>query len=534
LVGRREGVDETQESPGARAQGEAMENLGRLASDRGLQRWKRGLSVSFVALMLAGPAAAQGVVKIGTNNLPVTRGDPTTSLTFQYLYVWQSMFDALTIVDEQGKPQPRLAASWQNISPTTWQFKLRPGVKFHNGAPLTAEAIVTSVEVLISDDGKVKGGPVYGALRNLAGAKRIDDMTVEISTATPGPILPSELAALRIAEPKAWTQLGREGFSRQPAGTGPFRQVSWDDTKIVLTRFDDAWIKPKVDGLEILNLPEMASRVQAFASGQIDVAWTLSADTKSQVERAGGRLSVGPTPSVAAMMIHAQKPGPTQDKRVRQAFNYALNKAYADTLFGGLAKAGSQPGASSVRGYQADIKPYPFDTAKAKQLLTEAGYPNGFPLSAEIVITGAKDMYEAVANDLARIGVPTVLKPITLPDLLARRDGRKEFEAELFGYNFGGQPSNDMMRGINSFHSCLFPRKWTCFPEIEPVIAMVNAEFDEKKRDAGLRQIAQYYHENAPGIWLEEQIEIDAVSAKVRNYRNVNWVINFPEWELAR
>lgn len=480
------------------------------------------------------PAAAQQSVKIAINNMPPTRGDPTTSLTYQFGYVWQAMFDSLTRVDDSGKAQPALAESWRNVSPTQWEFKLRPGVTFHNGEPLTADAIVLALQTLISDEGKTKSGVVFGTLRSVAGARRIDDQTVEVTTANPAPILPNEIAALKIAAPKAWSSLGREGFARNPAGTGPFQQVSWDDSKLVLKRADNAWRKPKLDGMEILLLPEFASREQAFTSGQVDIAWSLAADSKDKVERAGGKLVIVPTPSINALLFHAQKPGPTQDKRVRHALNYALDKSYTETLMGGFTTSASQPAGKTVRGFQSDIKPYEYDPAKAKALLAEAGYANGFSGLAEITLVGSKDIFEKIAADFSKVGVQVEMRIITLNDLLARRDGRKEFDGAMFNYNFGAQPSGDMMRSLNSFHSCNFPRKWTCFPEIEPTIAMVNSEFDEKKRNEGLRKIAQYYRDNAPAVWMEEQIEIDGVSNKVRNYRNVNWVINFTDFDIAR
>ena len=130
---------------------------------------------------LAGSSSAE-TLKIATDNLPPSRGDPHTSLSFQVLYVWQTLFDALTVVDVAGTAQPSLALSWENKAPDTWHFRLRPNVKFHNGRAFNADAIVHSVSYLISDEGKANSGIVYGSLRHLAGATRIDDLTVEITS----------------------------------------------------------------------------------------------------------------------------------------------------------------------------------------------------------------------------------------------------------------------------------------------------------------------------------------------------------------
>ncbi len=509
-----------------------LATLQRSASDLFRKVSTVGAGVTAVAL-LAGSAATAEPLRIATPDLPPAFGDPQSSSSFQFLYVYQSLFDALVTVDGKGIAKPALAVSWENKAPDVWHFRLRPDVIFHNGQPFNADAIVSAVNYMMSDEGKTNS--VYGSLRFLAGASKIDDLTVEIRSNVPTPILPHQMSVLKIVEPKAWAELGKAEFSKNPSGTGPFRVTKWDRERIESARFKDAWRLAKLDGVTWLELPEPAARVQAFASGQIDVALALSADSQEAVERAGGRLNAGPTPSNAVFMFNMARPGPAQDVRVRQAFNYALDKSFVDTLFHGLAAPASQPAARSVQGYQDDIKAYPFDLEKAKQLLAEAGYPDGLDVVGEIVMTlpDLVNVQQLLSASLKKIGVNLELRVITLPDLIARVTGAKEIEGELFVFNFGAAPSGDMMRSINAFHSCGFARQWTCFPEIEPTIKMVNEEFDPAKRAAGLRKVAQYYHENAPAVWLFEQVELDAVAAKVKNYRNENWIISFTDMELT-
>ena len=484
------------------------------------------------ALLLGGAASAEPL-RVATPNLPPALGDPHSSSSFQFLYVYQSQFDALTTVDVNGVAQPALALSWENKAPDTWRYSLRPGVTFHNGETLSADAIVASVNHMMSDEGKKT--TVYGSLRFLASATKIDDLTVEIKSTVPTPIMPNQISVLQIVAPKAWAELGKAEFSKNPSGTGPFRVTKWDREGIESVRYKDGWRLAKLDGVTWLELTEPASRVQAFASGQVDIALALAADSQDEVERAGGRMNAGPTPSNAVFMFNMAKPGPAQDIRVRQAFNYALDKSFVDTLFHGHAAAASQPAARSVNGYQADIKPYPYDPEKAKSLLAAAGYADGLDVVGEIVMTlpDLVAVQQILAQNLKQIGVNLELRVITLPDLIARVTGAKEIEGDLFVFNFGAAPSGDMMRSINSFHSCGFARKWTCFPDIEPTIKAVNAEFDPVKRAAGLREVAQYYHEHAPAVWLFEQVELDAVAAKVKNYRNDNWIISWTDMELT-
>lgn len=485
------------------------------------------------ALLATTPLSAADL-RVGTGDMPASRGDPNTSLSYFLLFAWGTMFDTLTYADGKGVAQPRLAATWKNTSPTTWEFTLRPNVKFHNGEALTADAVAHTVNYLVSEDGRKNSGIVYNSLRNLASARAKDPLTVEITTAAPGPITPNELSALKIVAPKAWTDLGRAGFMKDPSGTGPFRQVSWDDSKLTVAKFRDSWVQAKVDGIAMVLLPETAARTQALLSGQTDIAITVAGDSRRQIEAAGYRVVVGPTQSVNALPFNMLRPGPLTDVRVRQAINYAIDKSFVQTLLGGTTVVAGQPAPSSVNGYQADIKAYPHDPAKAKQLLAEAGHPNGFKLTAEIVtvIADSATVFQWVSSNLKQVGVDMELKVISLPDLVQRAAGVKPLEGDLVYINYGANPSGDMMRSINNFHSCN-AKRWTCIPEIEPTIKAVNEEFDRAKRNEGLRKIAQTYHEQAPAIWLQEDVQIDALSGKVRGYKNENWQIFWEDVELA-
>jgi peptide/nickel transport system substrate-binding protein len=494
-----------------------------------------------VAALLADLATVSAVevraqtLRVANLDSPPNRGDPHSGLSYQHVYTWEALHDSLTSVDPDGKPVGRLAASWENKSPDTWVFKLRPGIKFHSGQPFTADAIVSSVRYITSDDGKTQAAAVQGSLRHLVSASKVDDLTVEVKTTGPSPILPWEIGALKIVDNKAWADLGRENFGKTPSGTGPFRVTSWDNTKMEATRFMDGVRKPKVAGLLIYFMPETATRVQAFQSGAVDIALGIGSDSRAAVQAAGGTINTGPAPSVSVLTFNQTKGGFTTDRRVRLAMNLAVDKSYTQTLLGGFGRPANQPAARTVNGYQADIPPYAFDPERAKALLAEAGYKDGLKVVAEIVTNNADltNTYQHVAQNLSRVGVNMELRIISLPDLVARVNGAKQSEGEMHVFNYGSNPSIDMMRSINAFHSCEAPRKWTCLPEIEDTIKMVNTEFDPAKRAAGLRRIAQFYHEQAPAIWLYEQYELDAVSNKVRNYKSENWRINWADIELG-
>ncbi len=493
------------------------------------------VAVATAALVFGSVGAPAQTLRVSNIGNPPNHGDPTTSLSYQHSYTFEAMFDALTTVDGDGSVKGRLATGWTNVDPTTWRFTLAPGVSFHAGAPFNADTIVWAVKNLQSDDQKKFGGSVYGSLKHIVDAKKVDDLTVDIVTERPAPILPNEISAFRIVDPQAWVDLGRDKFGNNPSGTGPFRATSWDETKTDMVKFDKGPRRAKIDGILMYFQPEAATRVQAFQSEAVDLAFGIPTDSVKLIQQAGGTVNAGTTPSVAVLVFNENMGGFTKDKRVLQAINYAIDKSFIDTLFNGFGQASGQPAAASVNGYQADIKAYPYDPTKAKQLLTAAGYPDGLKVVAEIVNNNADltNLYQQVAQDLKKVGIDMELKIISLPDLFGRVTGAKPFEGEMHIMNYGSNPSIDVMRSVNAFHSCNARAKWTCLPDAEAAIEGANTEFDPAKRAAYLRNIAEVYHEEAPVIFLYDQFELDATSKKVGNYKNENWRINWADIAMS-
>lgn len=208
---------------------------------------------------------------------------------------------------------------------------------------------------------------------------------------------------------------------------------------------------------------------------------------------------------------------------------------FVDVVMNGTTSITGQPGTPSINGYFEDIKPYPYDPDKARALLAEAGYGNGLKLIGELVTAQGdwKDIIQFVSDDLKKIGVEFEVRAITLPDLIARvRDTSKFEDAVVFSFNYGSEPTMDIMRSINGLHSCNSPMKWTCFPEIEPTIKAANEEFDPEKRREHLREIAQYYHDNAASLFLFESVDLDAVKSYIKDYKPVNRLINWSDVRL--
>ena len=487
------------------------------------------------AAAVAMPAEAQ-TLRIASSDFSPARGVPV-SVSRQSLYAFEAYMDPLTTVDGKGVANPKLALSWAvQDDKKVWRFKLRPGVTFHNGRPWNADAGVAAVEYLLSDEGKRLMASVGANTRSVAGARKVDDLTLEILTHAPDPILPNSISVLYVMEMKAFAEMGGAGpFGMKPVGTGPLQVLNWDDQQIETKRHDRSWRKVAYDGITFLNLPEMPARSQALISGQVDIALTINKEMRQAVERSGSKMYAEYAPSVNALIINHPKHPAFKDKRVRQAFNHALDKRIVQELYGEDAKAGSQPAAHSVRGFQPDIKPYAFDVAKAKALMTEAGFANGFTINGEVQSgSGTVEIYEFAAQSLQKIGVTLSLNVITTADIIAKINGSRPWEGVVFGMNFGSAPIGDVMRPVNSFHSCAQPQKWICYEDMEPLRNLINTEFDEKKRDAGLRELALRYHDDPPVIYLDETVVYHGHSNKISGFRSENFLISYDDIKIAK
>ncbi|MBL8628398.1 MAG: hypothetical protein JNM81_02140 [Rhodospirillaceae bacterium] len=475
-------------------------------------------------------------LRVGVLTLPPDKGYPYNSTGIPTIYTYRAIFDGLTYVTEAGQVEPFLATSWEQVDPLTWRFKLREGVSFSNGKPFTAEAVAFAVNYVARP-----GGEADAVTRELVGLKSAEaegPYSVLIHTSRIEPLLPASLEQLLIVEPGAFQTLGREKFAETPVGTGPFKIVKWEPAKVDLETFTGSWRAPSVQKLEIIALPDTSSRVQAIASGQIDIGVALGYENQVALEAAGARAHVSGTASTLAatfILTHVPKDHPLQDKRVRQALNYAVNKeAYIKALFGGLTKPASQPTTASGFGFNADVTPYPYDPERAKKMLAEAGYPNGFSFTNQVTNGGGAalaEVYQQVAADLAKVGVTMNLQVITIPQLL-RLTQEGSWSSEAFGMNFSAERTTDALRPTR-MHSCLRPKPWYCDKDLTAKIEKAYNTGDLDERRALTQEIMANYHDEAPGIWLHEVIMFEGLSKRVKTYKVDNTFIRYDLVELA-
>jgi peptide/nickel transport system substrate-binding protein len=416
------------------------------------------------AALLAAPAAAQ------TLSLAVSA--PPASIDPQYYTLTPSimlsshMFEGLVQRDEKARLRPSLAASWRTVDDTTWEFKLRPGATFHNGAPVTAEDVAYSVQRVPTVQSP-SSFAVY--TRAIAGVEVVDAETIRFRTATPYPLLANDLASVFIIPRSLGAGVASAAFASDKVaiGSGPFRFVSYaPNDRVVMTRNEAYWgAKPEWQRVDYRIITNSGARVAALLSG--DVAMIDNVPTQDLGKlRTDSRISIsegtslrliflgldvfrdGATPDVTGPNGEALDKNPLQDRRVREALSIAINRpAIAQRVMENASVPAGQFMPDGAFGHDPAIPVPRFDQERAKKLLAEAGYPNGFT----VTLRGPNDRYvndaqilQVVAQMWARIGVKAAVDAQPLATLIGRLN-RFDASAYLLGWsNSTGEPSTSL------------------------------------------------------------------------------------------
>jgi peptide/nickel transport system substrate-binding protein len=357
-------------------------------------------------------ADAQGTQITIAQPAEATTMDPgrsTQVLTVNYFY---NLYDTLTRWDTSLKLVPGLATSWKSVSETAWEFSLRPNVKFHDGAPLTAEDVKASIERTLVPGRTI----VQSGFATIEAVEIVNPATVRVVTKKPDPLVPVRMAQMgaQILPARFTTEAGAKDLAKKPIGTGAYRFVEWvKDERLVMEANRDWWgwegKAPAIDRVIWKPIPEDFPRIVALDKGEVDIITNVPPDQIKAIEN--GRLTrVVSTPATrfVALTMNASQP-PLSDKRVRQALHYALDvNALIKNLFGGQGKPFSGGLADTDFGYNAALKPYPYDPARARQLLAEAGFGSGLDVtihSGTGTMVNDKHLVEAIADMWSKVGV---------------------------------------------------------------------------------------------------------------------------------
>ena len=466
------------------------------------------LVAALLAVLVAAAPARGETLRVGIASLPPSYGNPFMANGLPGTLTWHQLFDGLTALDENGRVAPGLAVSWSLEQPTRWRFTLRPDAVFSNGRPFTAEAAKATFDWLNSEAGR--GTVVANELRGIARVSVVGPHELVIETTRPDPILPNRLAAIMIVEPQAWRELGPHGFARRPVGTGPYRVERWQNANgaAVLVANPHAWDPPAIGRVEIYPLSDHASRLQAAVSGQLHVAGSMRPEHIATFERRGFSAMVDPIKQVLSIAfdLTGHPDSPMQDRRVRQALNHAVDRqAIAELITYATTRPASQGAAPGTFGHNPNIEPYAYAPDRARALLAEAGYADGFAFTATVVIGSyANDLeiYQKIQQDLAAVGVEVTFDGTIFANWI-RHYLFGTWDSEAFGLSWNSTPYNDALRPMEYF-SCKKANPFFCDQTMMPDIQAAATELDRTRRERLLQDLQSAFHDAAPCLFLLE------------------------------
>ncbi|WP_421998579.1 ABC transporter substrate-binding protein [Reyranella sp.] len=481
----------------------------------------RRFLASFVVAALAVGAGAPGAhakdslvvgASLFTDSIAPTGGAYITlSLCYQ---TW----DPLIARDSDDKLIPALAEKWEAISPTQWRFHLRKGVKFHDGTPFTAADAKFTIDYVI--DPKT----VYARKTRIAGVvgtEVVDDYTIDIKTAKPAPLLLRGLADIPI-ESKAHTE--KVGFAeahKKPMGTGPFKFVEWvagDHYDLIANEayWDGA---PAVKKLRIRAIPEGATRVASLVAGETDIIEEIPVDLLPSVEKRKNLKVDAVESSVSLVQTFDTRKPPFNDVRVRIALDYAIDKqTLLKQMLGGYGSVlDGQLVTKSTFGYNPNIKSRPYDPAKAKALLAEAGYPKDFQNKINTLsgrYLSDVDIANAVAGMMTEAGVKTSVNVVeggVWSQLDRSRDQGPMYQVGWF--SVGDADFNTV------WYTEVGKRNYWSNAEFDKLWAEARSTLDEAARLKAYNRMMEIMHEEMPSIFLFGLPRISGRSDKVSGWK---------------
>jgi peptide/nickel transport system substrate-binding protein len=488
------------------------------------------LSFFFVFCATAASFAADLTIGIGAD---VTAIDPHFHNVTPNNNVAAHIFDYLVLRDERQKPIPGLAESWKTIDPLTWEFKLRRGVKFHDGSDFTAADVVASIERVPQVANSPS--PFTAFTKQVKEMVVVDPFTIRFKTATPYPLMPTDMTQVAIVS-KSAAKASTEDFNSGKAaiGTGPYKLVRYvKGDRIELARHDAYWGgKTPWDKVTLRLLPNDASRVAALLAGDVQAIEYVPTTDVAKI-RADKRLNVykiiadrliylcmdsdrDPSPFVTDKAGRPLTKNPLKDARVRKALSKAINRAaMVDKVMEGEAVASGQLLADGMFGATRNLKVEPYDPEGAKKLLAEAGYPDGFGVTIHSpnnrYVNDAK-IAQAVAQMLTRVGIATKVEAMPSATFFPQATDLK-FSFMVVGWSSGtGEASSPLKALLATYNKDkgfgTANRGRYSNPKVDALLEEALATVDDPKREAILQRATELAINDTGIIPLHFQVNL--------------------------
>lgn len=455
---------------------------------------------TFSAIFLLSPVAllpaAESTLRVCDDVEQPASLDPFQIFSEKTITIMQQALEGLLRFDPDGKIEPALAESWERLDDRTVRFHLRKGVVFHNGEPFDAQSVKFSLERYVNPETKYPG---FGFVGTISSVNIVDSYTVDVLTHIPDGLLFNRLAAFcQIVPAKYYKEVGPEAFGKSPVGTGPFKFESWSPKVSITFSANKAyWMAghPKITKLMFLFIPA-EKQMQSLLAGGVDLVTDLPGTMTLHV------LENGPTRIIKRASFYTYggslniSEGPLSDVRVRKAINMAIDREEIiryDTIANGIILATlSMPGQT---GFNSSLSPYPYNVARAKELLKEAGYPNGFSLNVFVKSQG-KRAFQIIQKQLESINVVLKGEVVTDAEMFQKLSEKK------WDIVFGNCP--DPMAHSYFIQAILLYSK-------SPFSVHKNEEYDRqleamaqttdlKKQEELGQKIEKYVYDNALGL----------------------------------
>jgi peptide/nickel transport system substrate-binding protein len=480
--------------------------------------------------VIAQTAAADLTIGIGAD---VTAIDPHYHNVTPNNNVAAHIFDYLVLRDERQKPIPGLAESWKTIDPLTWEFKLRRGVKFHDGSDFTAADVVASIERV--PEVPNSPSPFTAFTKQIKEMVVVDPYTIRFRTATPYPLMPTDMTQVAIIS-KSAAKASTEDFNSGKAaiGTGPYRLIRYTKgDRIELARHDAYWGgRTPWEKVTLRLLPNDASRVAALLAGDVQAIEYVPTSDVARI-RADKRLNVyriiadrliylhldsdrEHTPFVSAKSGAPLPKNPLKDPRVRKALSKAINRtAIVDKVMEGEAVAAGQLLADGMFGTTTNLRVEPYDPEGARKLLAEAGYHDGFALTIHApnnrYVNDAK-IAQAVAQMLTRIGIATKVEAMPSATFFPQATDLK-FSFMVVGWSSGtGEASSPLKALLATYNKDkgfgTANRGRYSNPRVDALLEEALATVDDPKREALLQKATELAIDDTGIIPLHFQVNL--------------------------
>lgn len=514
------------------------------------------IAVGAVLNLAGNTAHAQGNLRIGmtANDVPLTWGQPDNGFEgyrFMGLLVYDALINwDLTSPDKASGLIPGLAESWEvdQADKTKWIFKLRRGVKFHDGSDFNADAVVFNMDRLLDEK-----SPQYSArmaslvnfrIPAYKSVRKVDDYTVEFTTKTPDAFWPYQICYILMASPKQWETTGKDWakFALTPSGTGPWKLTALKAREFAeLVPNKDHWDKalvPKLDKLTLIPMPDASARTAALLAGQVDWIEAPAPDAMKRIQSAGFSIASNVYPHIWSWHLNRVEGSPWNDIRVRKAANLAIDRKGVLELLGGYAVEATGHVVKGDPWYGSPSFQIKTDVEAAKKLLAEAGFGPDKPVKVKMLISASGSgqmlplqMNEYMQQNLKAVGIEVDFEVVEWQALLDlwRAGGKSPQVKGAHGVNISYTTQDPYSAFTRLMRSDLAAPVGVNFgyysdPEMDKLLNEAQVTFESKARDEVLSKVHTKMVDDALFLWVVHDVAPRAISPKVKGFVQVrNW-----------